>query len=49
MKSVILVLLVSKFIEIILYFIQETFIEYLLGTEKLVWLFLLASLPDLFW
>lgn len=36
MKSVILVPLVSKFIEIILYFIQETFIEHLLGTEKLV-------------
>lgn len=49
MKSVILDLLVSKFIEIILYFIQETFNEYLLGTEKLVWFFLLVFLPDLFW
>lgn len=47
MKSVILGLLVSKFIEIILYFIQEAF-EYLLGTEKLVRLFLLVFLPDLF-
>lgn len=36
------------FIEIILHFIQETF-EYLLGTEKLVWLFFLVFFLDLFW
>lgn len=34
MKSVIFVLPLSKFIEIILYFIQETFIEHMLGAQR---------------